>query len=78
MVTIPENIIPERTSLYVPGGLPIRARENLALVRFNIRQAAEEEPGLLEQTLKFQASQDAWGRGGVYDRARPELASRRS
>lgn len=76
MVTIPDAIIPVNSSLAIPGGLPIRPNEQIALVRYNIRQAAEEEPGLFETALIFQAHQDAHGKCGCYDAARPELAAR--
>jgi len=76
-MVIPDTIIPSRSSLFVSGGLYIRVNESLALVRYNIRQAAEEDAELLDNTLEWQASQDAWGRGGCYDQARPELAARR-
>lgn len=77
MVMIPDAIIPAKSSLAIPGGLPIRPNQQITLVRYNIRQAAEEDAELLDDILEWQASQDAWGRGGCYDQARSELAARR-
>ena len=50
----------------------------LAMLRFNIRLAAEENPALIDRVLSWQANIDQFGRGGCYDTARQDLASPRN
>jgi hypothetical protein len=77
MLVIPDSIVPEKTSLVAPDiSLVIPASVHLALVRYNIRKAAEEDPSIMEKVMKWQAAIDARGCGGCYDAARPGLAAR--
>jgi hypothetical protein len=65
-----------KTSLITPelaGVLPVSVQQ--AIVRNMIRQAAAEDPALLERCIACQSLMDEHGRGGCYDAARPELAA---
>ena len=75
MVMIPEAVIPAKTSLKMKDGVRPSSVQ-MSLLRYNIRQAAEEDPALLRHVLVWQAAMDAHGHGGCYDMARPELAAR--
>lgn len=69
-------ILHGKTSLITPdlaGVLPVSVHQ--AIVRNKIRQAAVEDPALLERCIACQALMDEHGRGGCYDAARPELAA---
>ena len=66
-----------KTSLITPdlaGILPVSVHQ--ALIRNKIRQAAADDPVLLDRCIACQALVDEHGRGGCYDMARPELAGR--
>jgi hypothetical protein len=69
-------ILHGKTSLITPelaGVLPVSVHQ--AIVRNKIRQAAVEDPALLERCIACQALMDEHGRGGCSAAPRPELAS---